>query len=94
MQLKPNKTVLRGVVESIKPEPDGWGGVVKVQVVQNLSTDQADDFISPRPGVELDAFYADADKLHIGEKVKLTLSCVGDERGERLVINDAEIASD
>ena len=82
--VKPNKTVLRVKVRAIRPEPDGWGAEVDLEVAENLSPEN--DFVRPSPGSVLTAFAAEPDQLHVGDSVRVSASLAAGQFGGRVVI--------
>lgn len=93
MHVKPNKTVVRGRVKKIVPEPDGWGATVELEVLRNESPSQAEDFLRPKPGTVLSAFFAEPDKLHAGDLVLVQASLAAGPFGGRAVVESVEPAS-
>lgn len=90
MLVMPNQTVLDAVVEAIRPEADGWGAQIDLQVERNLSAGSDADFLRLAPGARLTAFFAEPDLLRVGDAVHLAARLVADEHGGRAVIERLE----
>jgi hypothetical protein len=89
MKLKENATELIARVQPIRPEPDGWGAIVTLEVMQNLTQDPLEDFLRPDVGSVLEAFTADPeslDALEEGSLVRAHASLQGGPFGERTVL--------
>jgi hypothetical protein len=71
MQVRPNKTVVKGQVLSILPEPGGFGAEVQLRVLRNESPSPDDDFLRREEGSILKLFTSNAThKMQIGEIVR------------------------
>lgn len=90
MQIRPNQTVLEGFIRGVRPETDGWGVEVVMDVLSNVSPQGTDDFIRSGPGDQVTAFYARPEPPGIGEKVRAQLTLHGGPGGERAVIQSFE----
>lgn len=86
MLIKPNKTIVRGRVRAIRPEPDGYGAEVEIEVLSNESPSPDQDFLRPEPGSVLSAFLADPELLRIDAEVRVGACLVAGPRGGRAVI--------
>lgn len=86
MQIKPNKTLLKGRVRAIRPEADGWGADVDLVVLENKSLSKKNDFIRPELGSILTAFTSEPEKLAVGDEVKVQATLRADAFGERTVL--------
>jgi hypothetical protein len=86
MLIKPNRTILKGRVRAIHPEPDGWGASVELLVVQNESSSEDEDFLRPAPGSVITAFSAEPNKLKVGELVRVQASLLAGPFGGRTVL--------
>ncbi len=92
MLVKPNQTLLVGKVQAIRPEPDGWGAEVDLEVVQNDSPSQDQDFLRPTPGSVLTAFFAEPRRLHVGDLVRAQAALLAGPFGGRAVLQTVEPA--
>jgi hypothetical protein len=66
------------------------GGDIEISVMKNESPDPAGDFIKPKPGTMLRAFYAQpspsAATLPIGQRVRVEMTFLGGPFGGRAVV--------
>jgi hypothetical protein len=90
MQIKPNRTVLEGLVREIRPQPDGWGADVDLDVLSNLSPEASEDFLRSSHGDCLTAFWARSEPLQVGETIRAQLTLHGGPGGQRAVIQSIE----
>ena len=90
MHVKPNKTVVRGKVSAIRPEPDGWGAEVHLQVEQNESPDPEADFLRPAEGSILKVFTPEPDKIRVGQVVRAEACLNAGPTGGRAVLQSVE----
>jgi hypothetical protein len=90
MQIKPNKTILRGKVERVERASDGWGAHVDVAVNKSVAAEGYADFLQVKPGSVLTLFAADPQAVEVGKTYTLTTSVLGGPRGERVVIEDVQ----
>lgn len=71
MLVKPNKTVVRGEVCSIRPEPGGSGAEIHLRVLRNESPSLEDDFLRPEEGSILKLFTSQpTHEMRVGEIVR------------------------
>ena len=90
MRVKPNRTVVRGRVSSIRKESDGWGAQVELQVLQNESPSPEEDFLRPEEGSTMTAFLPDPAELKVGDVVRAAASLNAGPFGGRSVIQSVE----
>jgi hypothetical protein len=88
MQIKPNKTILKGKVERVERAPDGWGAHVDISVKRSAPAEGYADFLQAEPGSVVRLFAADPQGIEVGKTYSLTTSVLGGPRGERVVIED------
>ena len=81
MLVRPNQTVVEGTVKAIRPQPEGWGAEIDLEVQRNLSPVPEDDFLKPQPGRTLTAFSVEPHTLRVGEAVRLRLALLAGPRG-------------
>ncbi|MGQ0600377.1 MAG: hypothetical protein ACT4QE_01620 [Anaerolineales bacterium] len=86
MRVKPNQTVLRGRVQAIHPEEDGWGANVDLLVVENETPSDEADFLRPAPGSVIQAFVAEPKKLKVGGLFRVHASLLAGPFGGRTVV--------
>jgi hypothetical protein len=86
MLIKPNKTILKGRVRAIRPEPDGWGAEIELLVEQNESPSEEEDYLRPAPGAVLNVFTAEPDKLQVGDLIRAELALQAGPFGGRTVL--------
>jgi hypothetical protein len=86
MRIKPNRTVVRGRVRAIRPEPDGYGAELELEVLANESPSPDEDFLRPAPGSRLKAFLADPEQVKLDDEVRVLAVLVAGPRGGRAVI--------
>jgi hypothetical protein len=86
MLVKPNRTLLRGRVRAIRPEPDGVGAEVEIEVLANESPSPDEDFLRPEPGSLFCAFLADPELLRVDAEVRVGACLVAGPGGGRAVI--------
>lgn len=84
MFVKPNKTVIRGIIKSARPHPDGSGREIELNVHENRSSPDS-DFIQPTPGSLLKLYSAKAPKIVSGDFVEVEATLVAGPFGERVV---------
>jgi hypothetical protein len=90
MQIKPNSTLVEGLVRAVRPHPEGWGSEVELEVLDNLSPEPAADFLQPAPGTRIQVLYSQPAPLAVGQKVRAGLTVHGGPGGERAVIQSVE----
>lgn len=89
MWVKPNKTVLRGVVRAIRPAADGWGADVDLEVEENDSPRSEEDFLKPDLGSTMTLFTAEHECLRVGGRVRVEARLNAGPTGGRPVIQSA-----
>ena len=78
---------MSGVLRKFEPAADGFGGDVEIEVSKNESPDPAADFIKPKPGKTLRAFYGQVPlPVPIGRRVRVELTFLGGPFGGRFVV--------
>lgn len=90
MQLRPNKSLIEGVVTGVAPAAEGVGADVTVDVRSCRGTGGFDDFIGAVPGESLTLFTAESCDLDVGLAYCLTARVLGGPNGERIVVEAAE----
>lgn len=91
MHTKPNSTRLTGRVAAIRPEADGWGAEVDLDVLSNDTPSPDGDFIRPQGGQKLTAFYTRPDDLKVGDVVRAEASLSGGPTGSRAVLRSVQV---
>lgn len=91
MNLHPNKTLIEGRVKRVEPAADGIGGEVVVDVLHCRSAEGFEDFIGAKPGEELTLFTTEPQAIEAGQSYNLTARVLGGPRGERTVVEAAEL---
>ena len=86
MLTKPNKTILRGRVEAIHPEKDGWGADIELLVAENESVSEEEDFLRPAPGSIIRVFSAEPEKLKVGDQIRAQATLLAGPTGGRAVL--------
>jgi hypothetical protein len=91
MQVRPNKTVVRGKVRSIRIEPGGLGTEVNLEVLGNESPSHEDDFIRPEEGSMLRLFSSNpSHELRVGDEVRVEARLNAGPTGSRAVLQKLE----
>ncbi len=91
MQVRPNKTVVRGEVHSIRTEPGGWGTEVALRVLSNESPNPDDDFLRPDEGSILNLFSsAPTPGMQVGDEVRAEARLNAGPTGGRAVLQKFE----
>ena len=90
MLVTDNRTVLKGVVRSVKRVAHGVD--FELKVLSNLTTTPESDFIRPRKGQTLRVFSAVPELLKIGAVLEVDATLNADAHGERLVMRSARPA--
>jgi hypothetical protein len=93
MQIKPNKTILKGKVERVERAADGWGAHVDIAVKKSSAAEGHADYLQAKPGSVVRVFAADPEAVEVGKTYSLTTSVLGGPRGERVVIEDVRPAN-
>jgi hypothetical protein len=89
MQIRSNHTTVLGVVRRVSPEVSGGGSEVVLEVVKNESTPD-EDYVRPEPGAQLAAFWARAEPLKVGQRVRARLKLHGGPFGQQIVAEAIE----
>jgi hypothetical protein len=91
MQIRPNRTVVKGEVVSIIPEPSGWGADVHLRVLKNESPKHDEDFLRPEEGSILELFMSDqTHDMRVGEIVRAVARLNAGPTGSRAVLQRVE----
>jgi hypothetical protein len=91
MQVRPNKTVVKGEVCSIRPEPGGWGAEIDLRVLRNESPSQDEDFLRPDEGSILKLFTSELTHgMRVGEIVRAVARLNAGPTGSRAVLQKVE----
>lgn len=89
MRIKPNETVLEGVVRSIEQSADGVGATVFFSVLKNHAADPALDFVGTAAGATVELFAAVPQEFEVGQQYSVSTSLAGGPRSERVVVRTA-----
>jgi hypothetical protein len=92
MLVRPNRTLLQARVLAIRPERDGWGAEVDLEVVRNESESPEEDFLRPAAGSTVTAFAAEPARLQVGSRVRVQASLIAGPAGGRVVLESVEPA--
>lgn len=87
MLLRPNETVLDGVLRSVRPAVDGKGFEVTLSVTANCTPTPEQDFLRPPPGSELTLFAAQSPDAAVGDSCNVKASLLGGPFGQRAVLS-------
>jgi hypothetical protein len=90
MQIKPNKTILKGKVSRVDRAADGWGANVEFSVDNSAAAEGFSDFLQAQPGSVVTIFAAEPDAIEVGKDYTLTTSVRGGPKGERVVIESVD----
>jgi hypothetical protein len=90
MKVKPNLTVVEGVVRAIQPDPGGYGSNVEVEVGRNISPADDADFLKPKTGERLVLFSAVAPEAEVGLRVRVQARLLAGPFGERNILEHLE----
>jgi hypothetical protein len=90
VRLKPNQTIVRGQVRAIRPEPDGRGAEIDLEVLDNETTSPENDFLRPAHGAVLTAYLAEAARFKVGDQVRARATLMGGPNGERAVLRSVK----
>ncbi len=66
----PNKTILRGKVSVIRPEPDGQGAEIELEVAENKSLEVEKDFLKTKSGRNNKSLFYGTGKLKVGDVIQ------------------------
>jgi hypothetical protein len=86
MLVKPNKTVLFGKVNAIRPEPDGLGAEIEVEVSENNSPIEDEDFLKVKPGDVMKLYSTEPEKLNVGDNIQGQASLLAGPFGGRAIL--------
>lgn len=86
MQIMPNRTVLKGRVQAIRPAADGWGAEIELFVEQNESPSEEEDFLRPASGSVLNVFFAEPENLKVGDHIRAQACLLAGPFGGRPVL--------
>lgn len=96
MKAAPNQTIVTGILTAFEAAPDGFGGDIAIDVADNASPEPAADFLRPRPGETMRAFYGALDAAIaqplVGRRVRVELTFNGGPGGGRAVVRSLEAA--
>jgi hypothetical protein len=90
MQIKPNRTILKGTVRRVEKASDGWGANIEFLVDKSTPAQGFSDFLRAQPGSVITVFAPEPDSVEVGKTYTLTISVLGGPRGERAVIESVE----
>jgi hypothetical protein len=91
MKVKPNLTVIEGVVRAIRPDAGGYGSNVEIEVSRNVSPDDGDDFLKPKPGELLALFTPETPAAKTGQRVRVRARLLAGPSGERSILEDIAV---
>jgi len=91
MLVKPNKTVVRGRVRAVVPEPDGVGASVEIEVLSNDSPSEGMDYLRPAPGSMLTLFATEPGALSVGDLIRAETRLLAGPGGGRAVLQAVKI---
>lgn len=89
MQIKPNETLLDGVVQRIDHAKDGIGATVSFSVLKNHASDPAADFVGAPAGATLDLFAAVPQEFEVGGRYQVSTALAGGPREQKVVVRSA-----
>ena len=89
MQIKPNRSLLEGVVQRIAPASDGIGAEIVLTVETCAAADGFADFVAAELGREITLFAAVPEDVEEGRRYAVTVALLGGPGGERAVIEAA-----
>lgn len=84
--MRPNRTLVRAVLNAYAPAADGYGGELDLRILRNDSTSAEEDFLKPEVGKSIKAFSHERPMIDIGRTVDIQLTLLGGPRGERAVV--------
>lgn len=90
MKVKPNLTVIEGVIRAIRPDPGGYGLNVEIEVSRNVSPAEGEDFLKPKPGELLALFTPEAPSAKAGQRVRVQARLLGGPFGQRSILDQLE----
>ena len=85
MLVKPNKTILRARVRAVRPERDGPGRELDLDVTENRTHKADEDFLKPQPGASLTLYSTESDPLAPGDLIEVEATLLAGPFGERAV---------
>lgn len=88
MLLRPNETVVDGVLRSIRAAADGQGYEVTLSVTANQTPSPEQDFLRPAPGSELTLFASEPPSAAVGEACQVKARLLGGPFGQRAILSD------
>jgi hypothetical protein len=88
MMIKPNRTILHGKVSAIRPEQDGRGAEIEIEVSENNSPVAEEDFLKTQPGDVTQLYFTEPEKLKVGDTIQARASLLGGPFGRRAVIEE------
>ena len=87
MLVKPNKTVVQGLIKSVQAQPNGLGREIELEISENLSPKKDEDFLRPVAGTTLKVFCADPEqKLEVGDSVEAQAYLQAGPFGEKTIL--------
>jgi hypothetical protein len=91
MHVRPNKTIIRGEVRSIRRAPGGIGTEVNLRVLSNESPDRDDDFLRPEDGSMLNLYSGvPTDSMPVGDVFRVEARYIARPTGGRAVRQKSE----
>ena len=85
MLVRPNRTVLRGHIRGLRPDPSGHGEELQVEITENVSPSDADDFLKPLPGSTVTLYTHEPPSAGIGDLVEIEANLLAGPFGEKAV---------
>ena len=89
MQIKPNETVIDGLVSRIELAKDGIGATLVLSVLKNHASDPASDFFGAATGETLEMFAAVPQEFEVGGRYRVSASFAGGPRDQKVVVRSA-----
>ncbi len=86
MLAKSNKTILRGKISAIRPDPDGQGAEIELEVAENKSLEVEKDFLKTKSGEITNLYFTEPEKLKVGDVIQAQATLLAGPFGGRAVI--------
>lgn len=80
----PNRSLVRGKVVGIRPEPSGYGQAIELEIIGSESIRDLANFIRNEPGNRVSFYLSENDvDLHIGDRIEAKATFRGGPTGGR-----------